>query len=177
MKRKHKKYSRPKKPFDKTRILEEAQIKKDFGLKNKREIWKSESNVKVIRRKAKSLISASQHEQSRFFNGLKKIGFNVNSLGDVLSLDKQDYLKRRLQTILVVRKIARTQKGARQLIVHKKILIDGKVVNSPSYIVPVDMEGKISLKREGHPRLAYASQNLAPEEKTEKPMEEMPNGI
>ena len=43
MKRKKKKYAKPKKPFDKARIQEEAKIKKDFGLKNKREIWKAES--------------------------------------------------------------------------------------------------------------------------------------
>ena len=35
MKRKHKQYSKPKRPFDKTRIEEEAKIKQDFGLKNK----------------------------------------------------------------------------------------------------------------------------------------------
>ena len=39
MKRKHKKYSKPKKPFDKAWIEEEARIKKEFGLKKKREIW------------------------------------------------------------------------------------------------------------------------------------------
>ena len=37
MKRKHKTYSRPKRPFDKLRIEEEAKIKKEFGLKNKSE--------------------------------------------------------------------------------------------------------------------------------------------
>ena len=40
MKRKHKLYSRPKKPYDKKRIEEEAIIIERFGLKNKREICK-----------------------------------------------------------------------------------------------------------------------------------------
>ncbi len=146
MKRKHKIYSKPKKPFDKVRIIEEEQIKKEFGLKNKKEIWRSDSRIKVIRRKAKNLISANPKEQERFFERLRKIGLKVNSIGDVLSLNKQDYLKRRLQTVIVAKKIARTMKDARQFIVHKKILIDGKIVNSPSYIVPIDMEEKISLK-------------------------------
>jgi len=145
MKRKHKIYSKPKKPFDKTRIIEEEQIKKEFGLKNKREIWRSDSRIKVIRGKAKNLISASSQEQNKFFERLRKIGLKVQSIGDVLSLNKQDYLNRRLQTVLVAKRIARTMKDARQFIVHKKVLINGKVVNSPSYIVPVDMEGKISL--------------------------------
>ena len=145
MKRKHKIYSKPKKPFDKTRIIEEEQIKKEFGLKNKREIWRSDSRIKVIRGKTKNLISASSQEQNKFFERLRKIGLKVQSIGDVLSLNKQDYLNRRLQTVLVAKRIARTMKDARQFIVHKKVLINGKVVNSPSYIVPVDMEGKISL--------------------------------
>jgi len=38
-------------------------------------------------------------------------------------------------------------KSARQLIVHKKVLINNNVVNSPSYIVPLELEDKISLKK------------------------------
>jgi len=146
MKRKHKKYSRPKKPFEKERIADEERIKKEFGTKNKREIWKAEAKIKLIRERAKKLISAGKEEQQNFFNKLKKIGLNVNSITDVLSLDKKDYLKRRLQTILVAKKIVPTVKNARQLIVHKKILVNGSVVDKPSYIVPVELEDKILLK-------------------------------
>jgi len=147
MKRKHKKYSRPKRPFDKTRIEEEALIKEEFGLKNKKEIWKAESKIKAIREKAKKLISASHEEQKALFEKLKKIGLNVNSVGDVLSLDKKDYLKRRLQTILVKKRLASSPRSARQLIVHKKALINNDIVDRPSYIVPVELEDKISLKK------------------------------
>jgi small subunit ribosomal protein S4 len=146
MKRKHKIYSRPKRPFDKMRIEEEGKIKEEFGLKNKKEIWKAEAKIKVIREKAKRLISASEEEKNNFFERLKKIGFNVNSISDVLSLDKKDYLKRRLQTILVQKKFASTTKGARQLITHKKVFVGEKNVSSPSYIVPIAMEDKIKLK-------------------------------
>jgi small subunit ribosomal protein S4 len=146
MKRKHKIYSKPKRPFDKARIDEEAEIIKEFGLKNKREIWKADAKVKLLREKAKRLISADTEKQTHFFNGLKKIGFHVNSIGDALSLDKKDYLRRRLQTVLVEKKIASTLKGARQLITHKKVLVGGNAVNSPSYIVPVEFENKIHLK-------------------------------
>jgi len=144
--RKHKQYSRPKRPFDKARIEEEAKIKEEFGLKNKKEIWKADAGVKSIREKAKKLISSKGEEQQALFNKLKKIGLNVNSISDVLSLDKKDYLQRRLQTILVKKKLARTPKEARQLIVHRKVLIGKNAVDSPSYIVPVDMEENISLK-------------------------------
>jgi small subunit ribosomal protein S4 len=146
MKRKHKTYSRPKRPFDKPRIEEEAGIVKEFGLKNKREIWKAEAKIKSIREKAKKLISSKPEEQHALFEKLNKIGLKVNSISSVLSLDKQDYMKRRLQTIVVAKKLATTPKQARQLIVHKKVLIDGKAVNSPSYTVQVDLENKITLK-------------------------------
>jgi ribosomal protein S4 len=37
-------------------------------------------------------------------------------------------------------------KQARQLIVHKKVFVDGRVVSIPSYTVPVELENKITLK-------------------------------
>ncbi len=147
MKRKHKTYSKPKRPFDKVRIQEEAKIKEEFGLKNKKEIWKAEAKINSIREKAKKLISADEEQKEAFFNRLGKIGFKVNSIGDVLSLDKRDYLRRRLQTVLVDKRLARTQKSARQLITHKKIIVGGKNINSPSYIVPLALEDKISVKK------------------------------
>lgn len=146
MKRKHKQYSRPRRPFDKIRIEEEAKIKEEFGLKNKKEIWKAEANVKSVREKAKKLIQAGEKEKEVLFKRLKKIGINVSSIPNVLSLDKRDWLQRRLQTVLLKKKLAKTSKGARQLIVHKKVLVNGNVVDSPSYIVPIEFEEKISLR-------------------------------
>ncbi|MFH1607519.1 MAG: 30S ribosomal protein S4 [archaeon] len=148
MKRKHKTYSRPKRPFDKVRIDKEAEIKKEFGLKNKKEIWKAEAEIKSIREKAKRLISSNPEEQKALFERLKKIGLEVSSISDVLSLDKEDYLKRRLQTVIVNQKLAKTPKDARQKIVHKKVFVGKNVVNAPSYIVPIELEDKISLKKE-----------------------------
>jgi small subunit ribosomal protein S4 len=146
MKRKHKTYSRPKRPFDKPRIEEEAGIVEEFGLKNKREIWKADAKIKSIREKAKKLISSKPEEQQVLFNKLNKMGLKVNSISSILSLDKKDYMRRRLQTVVVTRKLATTPKQARQLIVHKKVLVDGKAIDSPSYVVPVELEGKITLK-------------------------------
>ncbi|MBI2045259.1 30S ribosomal protein S4 [Candidatus Pacearchaeota archaeon] len=149
MKRKHKKYSKPKKSFDKLRIEEEAKIVKQFGLKNKKEIWAAEARIKEIRERAKKLISSDEKSKQALFGRLKKIGFNVNSIGEALSLDKSDYLKRRLQTILVDKRLANTPKSARQLITHKKVLMGGEVVDSPSYIVPTELEEKIEIKKKG----------------------------
>jgi len=146
MKRKHKIYSRPKKPYDKKRIEEEAKIIKEFGLKNKREIWRADSKIKGIRERAKKLIVADPKEHQAFFDKLNKMGFKVNSLADVLSLDKKDYLNRRLQTVVFKKNLVTTIKTARQMITHKKVFVDGKIVNIPSYIVTTDLEDKIKLK-------------------------------
>jgi len=146
LKRKHKSYSRPKRPFNKERIDEEKILTKEFGLKNKKEIWKADAKIRLIRNKAKKLISAKPEEQKALFERLKKVGLKVNSIADVLSLDKKDYLNRRLQTILVKKKLATTSKSARQLITHKKVLIENRVVNSPSYVVSINLENEISLK-------------------------------
>lgn len=171
MKRKHKQYSRPKRPFDKNRIIEEEKIKKEFGLKNKKEIWRSEARVKDIRRRAIHLIQANPEEQKKFFEKLRKAGFKVDSIAEVLSLDKKDYLRRRFQTVIVAKKIARTPKHARQLIVHRKILVDGKAINSPSYIVPVELENKISMKIKKEKPGKEAASQPAPKEK------EIPAGV
>jgi small subunit ribosomal protein S4 len=99
-----------------------------------------------MREKAKSLISAEEKEQQLLFTKLKKIGLNVNSIGEVLSLTKTDYMNRRLQTLLVKKNLATTVKGARQLIIHKKVLVNEAVVNTPSFIVPIELEDKIKIK-------------------------------
>src|SRR6056297_2543099 len=145
MRRQHKTYEKPKRPFDKARIDEEAQIKKEFGLKNKKEIWKAESEINSIREKAKRLIPASEEEQQEFFERLKKIGLNVESIHDALSLDKKDYLNRRLQTVVVKKSLANSPRHARQLITHKKVIVNGRKINRPSYIVPTEIEEKIEV--------------------------------
>ncbi|MCK5624592.1 30S ribosomal protein S4 [Candidatus Pacearchaeota archaeon] len=168
MKRKHKTYSKPKRPFDKVRIDEEAIIKKDYGLKNKKEIWKSDAKIKSIREKAKKLIGSNPEEQKALFDRLKKIGLEVNSIADVLSLDQKDFLNRRLQTVLVNKKLATTSKSARQLITHRKVLVEGRIINSPSYIVPVQLEDKITLKEKSKKKEVKVDTGVPQEDQAEK---------
>ncbi len=146
MKRKHKQYSKPRRPYDKARIDEEAKIIKEYGLKNKREIWRADARIKRIRTLAKRLVTADEKQRKDLFNKLGKIGLGVSTIADVLSLDKKDYLNRRLQTIVYKKNMVPTIKTARQMIVHRKVMVDGKVLNVPSYIVPVELENKITLK-------------------------------
>ena len=93
------------------------------------------------------------------------MGFDVSSISDVLSLEKKNFLDRRLQTIIFKKKLAPTQKKARQLIVHKKVFVEDHAINSPSYIVSIDMENKISLKEEKK-KQSQNSKELIAEEKS-----------
>ena len=97
------------------------------------------------------------------FERLQKIGLKVKSIADILSLDKKDYLNRRLQTLVVKQKIATTAKSARQLITHKKILVNGRVVDSPSYIVPVSLENKITSRQKVKKRIPKEVEVEVPE--------------
>lgn len=146
IRKKRKLFSRPKKPFDRQRIDEENVLVKNYGLKNKREIWKAKSAVSKFRSRAKDLIGSSKEEQEDFFEKMRRMGMKVSEISDVLALTEEDLLKRRLQSILVSKKLVNTPKQARQLIVHKHVLVDGGIVNIPSFIVTRDFEDKISIK-------------------------------
>lgn len=141
----NKKYSKPGKPFDKQRIDEEDELKEKYGLKNKREIWKAEAAIARIRNLAKQLITKSEDEKKAFVERLKKKGFKVESIPNALSLNKEDWLKRRLQTIVVFKKLANTPKQARQFITHKHISIKNQIVNIPSYLVSLEEEPEVKL--------------------------------
>ncbi|MBT4165880.1 30S ribosomal protein S4 [archaeon] len=145
MKKQQKKYSRPQKPFDKARIDEENVLREKYGLKTKREIWKADAAIKRVRNLAKKLITASDEEKSGFIERYQKKGFPVESIADALALDKEDWLKRRLQTIVVAKKFANTPKQARQLITHKHVAIGNQIVNVPSYQVGMVEEGEVKL--------------------------------
>jgi len=145
MKKQQKKYSRPQKPFDKVRIEEENVLREKYGLKTKREIWKADAAIRRIRNLAKKLITASDEEKAKFTERLQKKGFQVESIADALGLDKEDWLKRRLQTIVHVKKLCTTPKQARQLIAHKHVSIGSQIVNVPSYQVGLEEEGQVKM--------------------------------
>jgi small subunit ribosomal protein S4 len=169
IKRKRKLYSRPRQIFDKVRIDEENIISKNYGLKAKREIWKSKAVISRFRKLAKKLIGAEEEEKKAFFEKINKMGIVVSDISDVLELTEKDLLERRLQTIVFKKKLATTPQQARQLIVHQHILVDGKVVDVPSFIVTRELESKISLK-EKKVKVKPAKKDdapVAPEEKSE----------
>lgn len=165
MKKQQKKYSRPRKPFDKKRIEEENLLREKYGLKNKLEIWKADAAIRRIRNLAKDLIVANDDQKKDFVKRLQNKGFKVESIADVLSLNKEDWLKRRLQTILFTKGLALTPKQARQLITHRHISVDEQIVDIPSYMVKLKEESNISLN--------IVLKTIRPKSKEEKIKEEI----
>jgi small subunit ribosomal protein S4 len=146
IKRRRKRYVRPRRLHDIKRVEEENKIIESYGLKNKREIWKADTAVSEMRKRGKLLISSEEKDKLEFFNKLYRLGLNVNSVEDVLALTKEDWLNRRLQTEVFKKGLAKTLKQARQLIVHKNILVNNEIVNSPSFVVTRELEDKIKIK-------------------------------
>ena len=64
----HKRYSTPRRLFEKARIEEENLLLKNYGLKNKREVWKADFAVSKLRNIAKKFITASPEEQKKFID-------------------------------------------------------------------------------------------------------------
>ena len=166
--RKKKKYARPRMIFESERIKEENVLKKNYGLKNKKEIWKTIAKVDYFRNRAKELSKKPLEEQEVLFRKLKALGLKAEGIADVLDLNVEDLLRRRLATVVSAKGLAGTPKGARQMVVHKKILVNGKLINSPSYLVPVAHEGSIKVKK----KVRAKEKEVKAEEKVEEKVEE-----
>ncbi len=53
----HKSYQTPKRPFEKTRIESETRLVIEYGLRNKREVWKAQSYLRRYRKGARELLA------------------------------------------------------------------------------------------------------------------------
>jgi len=142
-----KKFETPLRPWEKTRIEEERELLREYGLRRKREIWRVDSLLRNFRRRARELLAKeSEKAKTELIEKLNRLGVVKKNaeLEDVLALTTKDLLERRLQTIIVKKGLANTVKEARQLIVHGHVTIDGRKVRKPSALVYVDKEDKIS---------------------------------
>ena len=149
-KKKRKQFDRPRKSFQKERIEKERDLKKAYGLKNKKELFRAETSIRTKRATARKLLALGLENrlkrEKELLDSLKNMGIlRANpSLDDVLVLTPEALLERRLQTIVLRKGLANTTKQARQFIVHGHIAINGKKVDRPSYVVLADEEDKIT---------------------------------
>lgn len=145
-----KKYSTPIHPWQKFRIEDEKVLIQEYGLKNKKEIWKIASKVKGFSRQAKNLIARTtpqgEKEKRQLILRLNRLGLlsQEANLDDVLGLETRDLMERRLQTMVLRKGLAKSPRQARQFIIHQHIMVGNKLMTSPNYLVKMGEETTIA---------------------------------
>ncbi|XP_074593473.1 ribosomal protein S9 [Brevipalpus obovatus] len=142
----------PRRPFEKERLDQELKIIGEFGLRNKREVWRVKYTLAKIRKAARELLTLDEKDPKRLFEGnallrrLVRIGVLEESkmkLDYVLNLKIEDFLERRLQTKVFKSGLAKSIHHARVLIRQRHISVCKQVVNIPSFVVRLDSEKHI----------------------------------
>jgi small subunit ribosomal protein S4 len=146
-------YDTPSHPWQGERIKAEVVLVNQFGLKNKTEVWKAQSILRNFRKQARELQALlrtgdaqAKRESDALLRKCGRMGvlpMEGSTLNDVLVLNEEDILGRRLQTIVFEKGMASTVKQARQMIVHGHVFMNGHRVTVPGYIVLRDEESSI----------------------------------
>lgn len=147
--KKRKQYTSPGHPYEKARLESELILVGKYGLRNKRELWRARTKLANFRAQTRSLLALEEEEREdkeKILNDkLTKLGIiAVNTETDeILGLDVERILKRRLQTRVFERGLAGTFHQARQIIAHRHITVNGRVMTSPGYLVPIALEDTV----------------------------------
>ncbi|XP_047472412.1 40S ribosomal protein S9-like [Penaeus chinensis] len=147
-----KRYSTPRRPYEKSRLDQELKLLGEYGLRNKRELWIVKMLLAKIRKAARELLTLDEKDPRRLFQGnallrrLVRTGVLEESrmkLDYVLGLKNEDFLERRLQTQVFKLGLAKSIHHARVLIKQGHIRVRKQVVNVPSFIVRLDSQKHI----------------------------------
>jgi len=145
-------YSVPKQPYESARLDAELKLAGEYGLKNKREIYRIGFQLSKIRRAARDLLTREEKDPKRLFEGNALIRRLVRTgvlsedkmkLDYVLALQPEDFLERRLQTQVFKLGLARSIHHARVLITQRHIAVGKQIVNVPSFMVRLDSQKHI----------------------------------
>ncbi len=144
-------YDTPSHPWQKVRMENESGLIHQYGLRNKKEIWKANTKVREMRRQARKLTAQSndgqaQKEKVLLLAKLGRLGMLEENSGleDILRMTPENILDRRLQTQVYLQGMASTIKQARQLITHGHISVEKAVVRIPSMLVTKLQEKSIT---------------------------------
>jgi small subunit ribosomal protein S4 len=147
-KKQRKKYATPRHPWRRDQLDVELRLMGEYGLRNKRELWRCKTMLSEMRGIARSLLAKSGAEREKserdFLSRLRRMGLagDTTSIDDTLDLDIRDLLERRLQTVVLRGGLAGSASQSRQLISHGHITVSGRVVTVPGYLVAkADDEG------------------------------------
>jgi len=142
-------WRKPKRPLNYELKMEELKILGTFGLRTKRELWKTNTELSRIRHQARSLLALRQEVREEkepiLMKSLARIGLVSSdaTLDDVLNLNVDNLLSRRLQTIVSKKFEFKTPYQARQAVIHGHIMIGNRKIDIPSYTVTVGEEDGI----------------------------------
>jgi len=147
-------WRKPKRPLNYELKMEELKILGTFGLRSKRELWKAHTELSRVRHQARSLLALRQEEREQkepiLMKSLVRIGLvsGAASLDDVLNLQIDDLLSRRLQSIVSKKFGFKTPYQARQAIIHGHVMIGDRKIDIPSYMVTLEEENNIHFSPE-----------------------------
>ena len=144
------KYHGPRHPWNKDRIEQERLLVREYGLGNKKELWKAQSKLKNFKDLTKRLIAQrteqAEKEKTELFAKMSRYGLlDAQGTADtVLGLGTEKLLDRRLQTIVHKQGHARSVRQARQFITHGHIMVGKNKVTVPGYLVSLAEQTQIS---------------------------------
>jgi ribosomal protein uS4 len=124
--------------YDKNRYNLDRNLIVEFGLRNKKQIGKYKYLIKKYRRIYR-LNQDGLIKKQIFMDVINKLTRQgiLQEGKTILDLTIQDFLNRRLQTIVFNLKLSRSQLHARQLITHKHIKVNNLVTSVPSRIINI----------------------------------------
>ncbi|KAM7269838.1 hypothetical protein ACFE04_025335 [Oxalis oulophora] len=149
-------FKKPRRPYEKERLDAELKLVGEYGLRNKRELWRVQYALSRIRNNARMLLTLDEKNPRRIFEGdalmrrMNKYGLleeTQNKLDYVLALTVENFLERRLQTLVFKTGMAKSIHHARVLIRQKHIRVGRQVVNIPSFMVRVDSQKHIEFSQ------------------------------
>merc|ERR1712159_808267 len=142
----------PRRAYDKARLDAELKLIGTYGLKNKREIWRMNLVLSKVRAVARELLTLEERDTRRIFQGQalmrRMIRYGIleedkQRLDYVLALKLEDFMERRLQTLVFKRGLAKSIHHARVLIRQRHIRVGRQIVNVPSFMVRLDSQKHI----------------------------------
>jgi small subunit ribosomal protein S9e len=145
-------FKKPRRPFEKERLDAELKIVGEFGLRNKRELWRVQFALNKLRNAARVLLTLDEKDPKRIFEGeaimrrMRNYGLldeTKDSLDYVLALGPEQFLERRLQTLVFKLGLAKSVHHARVLIRQRHIRVGKQIVNVPSFLVRTDSQKHI----------------------------------
>ena len=176
-KKARKQYSRPRSPWRADQLAQELYLLGTYGLRNKRELWKAETQLSSVRKQARTLLAATrvvrEREEKKLLDSLRKKGLirEEATLDDILSLTVEDMLARRLQSMVFKKGMALSSLHARQLIVHGHVSVGNRIITVPGYEVGGADESMITLVGGGSPKEPQAAAEAQVEAIQQEPEE------